>query len=258
MFETVNKDKNYVRELQAQVGAHTDGIFGFNTLKKCEEYYNSSVIIHDGKVVPLGNNNYVVDHKHSLYKLPDGTKNWRERRFPLQTLCIHWGGLNVKHCYMTFYNSNGRHVSSHFGIGWDPVEERMEVNQWLDTALVSFHAGKFNNHSVGIDICQHPDPRWEKKSSQWYDTHLMDNHSGRGPEKCMSLDPHLADIAQEFIGDLMMALDLMDKPICESDEVLSVAQAKEYSVVGHHNLSAKKWDVAPWRQELYPSLPEFS
>lgn len=255
MFQTVNKNKDYVRKLQEEVGAVADGIFGPATLKACEEYYNSSVIIHNGQVVPLGNKDYIVDHKHSLYQLPDGTRNWRNRgSFPIETLCVHWGGLNVKHCYMTFYNSNGRHVSSHFGIGWDPVEKRLEVNQWVDTALVTYHGGKFNNYSVGIDICQHPDIKWATKSKQWYNTEEIDNPSSRGPSKLMSIDPDLASISSAFIGDLMIALDLMHKPVCDHDEVMSVSQAKEYAVVGHHNISAKKWDVAPWRDSLYPTL----
>ena len=254
MFETINKNRDYVKKLQEEVGATVDGIFGFRTLKACEDYYNSSVIIHDGKVHPVGHRDYVVDHKHSLYQLPDGTRNWRDRKFPLESLCVHWGGLNVKHCFMTFWNSNGRHVSSHFGIGWDPVEKRMEVNQWLDTALVSYHGGKFNNHSIGIDICQHPEVKWEKKSVQWYDTERMTNDSGRGPDECMTIDPELADIASQFIEDLLSIHNLLHKPVCKDVKVYSVEEAKKFSVVGHHNISAKKWDVAPWAPELYHHL----
>jgi len=255
MFETVNKNKDYVLQLQKEVGTTADGIFGFGSLKACEDYYDSSVIIMGGKVIPVGHRNYVIDHKHSLYQLPDGTKNWRSRgKNSIESLCVHWGGLNVKHCFMTFYNSNGRHVSSHFGIGWDPVEKRMEVNQWLDAELVSYHGGKFNNHSIGIDICQHPDLKWAEKSKQWYDIEVMDNPSSRGPSQCMSLDPELSEMVSMFLEDLLQITNLFHKPVCKDDKVYSVADAKKFSIVGHHNISAKKWDCAPWAPEIYHHL----
>jgi hypothetical protein len=28
----------------------------------------------------------------------------------------------------------------------------------------------------------------------------------------------------------------------------------KYSIVGHHNISAKKWDVIPWAEKLYYDL----
>ena len=55
---------------------------------------------------------------------------------------------------------------------------------------------------------------------------------------------------------LREATNLEDKPVCESLDVMSVKEASNYSVVGHHNISAKKWDVIPWAEKLYYGLDE--
>ena len=33
--------------------------------------------------------------------------------------------------------------------------------------------------------------------------------------------------------------------------ILSIEEAKKFSIVGHHNISARKWDVIPWVEKLY-------
>ena len=252
MFELVNKNKEYVKQLQEEIGVHADGIFGKGSLKAAEEYYGGPVIAHMGKIVPIPGASYVVDHKHSLWQLPDGTRNHRMRKGDASSICVHWGGLNVKHCYMVFFGAKDRHVSSHFGIGWDPVEERYEIDQWLDTGVVAYHAGKFNGYSIGIDITQHPSPKYLKHTQKFYpDAQVIPNPSGRGPSECVDLDPEIARIASEFIEDLRKIAELDHKPKCLDEEVYSVKDASKFSVVGHHNLSKRKYDVAPWMEELY-------
>ena len=59
---------------------------------------------------------------------------------------------------------------------------------------------------------------------------------------------------REFLADLRYAVELDDKPVCEDNEVYSVKEASKYSIVGHHNISAKKWDVIPWAEKLYYGL----
>jgi len=53
------------------------------------------------------------------------------------------------------------------------------------------------------------------------------------------------------LESLREAAGLDEKPICESFDVMSVKEASKYSIVGHHNISAKKWDVIPWAEKLY-------
>ena len=50
------------------------------------------------------------------------------------------------------------------------------------------------------------------------------------------------------------AVELEDKPVCKDNEVYSVKDASQFSIVGHHNISAKKWDVIPWAEKLYYNL----
>ena len=48
--------------------------------------------------------------------LDDGTKNWYKRKADPSTICVHWGGLNSRHCYNVFNLARGRHVSSHLTV----------------------------------------------------------------------------------------------------------------------------------------------
>ena len=63
-----------------------------------------------------------------------------------------------------------------------------------------------------------------------------------------------ADVCREFLQSLREATDLIDKPVCESLDVMPVKEASQYSIVGHHNISAKKWDVIPWAEKVYHNL----
>ena len=51
-----------------------------------------------------------------------------------------------------------------------------EIIQCLDTGVSAYHAGKFNQHSIGIDICMHPHPKYQTKTLQFYpESSLVDN-----------------------------------------------------------------------------------
>jgi hypothetical protein len=65
-----------------------------------------------------------------------------------------------------------------------------------------------------------------------------------------------AEVCRQFLQSLREATNLMEKPVCESLDVMPVAEAAKYSIVGHHNISAKKWDVIPWAEKLYYGLDE--
>ena len=64
----------------------------------------------------------------------------------------------------------------------------------------------------------------------------------------------LASLSRDFLLSLREATSLDDKPVCEDNEVYSVGDAAKFSIVGHHNISAKKWDVIPWAEKLYYGL----
>jgi hypothetical protein len=255
MLDFINQNKSYVKSLQTQIGVTADGIAGPNTLKAAEEYFNSQVIQHNGKLVPINFNGCKITHNHSLHKLPDGSKNWYSRKTDIDNIIVHWGGLNAPHCYQVFFNPKYAHTSSHFLIGHNPNTGDIEIFQCLDTSQVAYHAGKANKQSVGVDICQHPSVKYFDKTKVWYkDVAIVQNCSKRGPKEVVDIDPQLADISFEFLTALREVLELDDKPVCGDDEVYKLSDAKQFSILGHHNVSVQKWDVACWADKLYRKM----
>ena len=256
-FSTLNKDKEYVVSLQQEVGVVADGVYGPNTHRAVRQYYGMPIMMHMGKVVPI-DSPLEIDWSAPLYELDDGTKNWYKRKSDPSTICVHWGGLNTRHCYNVFNLARGRHVSSHFLIGRNHKSGEYEILQCLDTGLAAYHAGKFNKYSIGIDICMHPDDKYWEKTKGWYpDAELqickIPDKRVRG-RKLVMIGDDFADMCREFLQSLREATKLDDKPVCESLDVMSVKEASKYSIVGHHNISAKKWDVIPWAEKLYHDL----
>lgn len=261
MFEHINRNKAYVMQVQKEIGVPVDGIAGPQTLKALKEFYGCEVICHNGKFVPLHNSyDYVVEHDLSLYELPDGTRNWCYRSQPAETICLHWGGHTARNLYRIFYNTKSRHVSTHFAIGRDPRDNnRVEVMQFLDTALQSYHAGKFNKFSVGIDVCQSVEAKHINTALEnGHDVSVIDN-PGRGPDQMISLDPELAAVAKNFIADLRRAMEIEHKPICKDEEVYGIYDAAEFSIVSHLNVSKRKWDITgEWAKHLHWDIEDNS
>ena len=258
-FTSLNWDKEYVISLQQEIGVKADGIYGPGTHAAVQAYYGSPIIKHMGKVVPI-DSPFPIDWSAPLYELDDGTKNWYKRKSDPKSICVHWGGLNTRHCYNVFNMARGRHVSSHFLIGRNHKSGEYEILQCLDTGLAAYHAGKFNAASIGIDICMHPDEKYWEKTKRWYpDSELQvceipdSRVEGRN---IVMIGDEFAEICRQFLQSLREATGLADKPVCESLEVMSVSEAAKYSIVGHHNISAKKWDVIPWAEKLYYGLDE--
>lgn len=256
-FLSINKDKDYVISLQKEVGAKPDGVFGPNTYELARKYYNMPVMIHMGKIVPISSP-AEINLSLPLYELDDGTRNWYNRKGEPKSVCVHWGGLNSRHCYNVFNMAKGRHVSSHFLVGRNHKSGELEILQCLDTGLTAYHAGKFNNHSIGVDICMHPDANYWEKTKQWYPDASLDHYRGedkRVPKKeIVMIGNELAEFSQQFLKSLIEATNLADKPICKDNNVYSTTEAAKFAIVGHHNISAKKWDVIPWAEKLYHDI----
>lgn len=258
-FRSINKDPDYVTSLQQEIGVAADGVYGPMTHRAVKAYFESPVIIHMGKVVPI-DSPLDIDWSASLYELDDGTKNWYPRKKDPETICVHWGGLNSRHCYNVFNLARGRHVSSHFLIGRNHKTGEYEILQCLDTGLVAYHAGKFNKPSIGVDICMHPEPKYWEKTQKWYpDAELsvckIPDPRVRG-RKLVMIGDEFAEVCAQFLQSLREATGLIEKPVCKSLEVMNNKEATQYSVVGHHNISAKKWDVIPWAEKLYMHLDD--
>ena len=256
-FTTLNKNREYVRSLQKEVGATADGVYGPNTHKLVKAYYDIPVMIHMGKIVPV-DSPLDINLSAPLYELDDGTKNWYTRKSDPDTICVHWGGLNSRHCYNVFNTARGRHVSSHFLIGRNHKTDEYEILQCLDTGLVAYHAGKFNKYSIGVDICMHPEEKYWEKTKKWYPDATLNilkiQEKRVHGRKCVMIGDDFADVCREFLYSLREATGLAEKPVCENFDVMGVKEAANYSIVGHHNISARKWDVIPWAEKLYFNL----
>ena len=256
-YKTINQDKEYVLKIQQEIGVKADGIYGNKTHAALKAYYGMPLIIHMGKPIPI-DSPLDINLSMPLYELDDGTKNWYKRKSSPESVCVHWGGLNTRHCYNVFNVPRGRHVSSHFLIGKNHKTNEYEILQCLDTGLVAYHAGYFNKASIGVDICMHPDPKYWEKTKSWYKDATLEVCDIEDPrvngKKCVMIGDEFSLLCSEFLTSLIDATSLSAKPVCKSNEVMSIAEAKKYSIVGHHNVSAKKWDVIPWAEKIYHEI----
>lgn len=256
MYDYLNRNKEKVKLIQEQCGVKADGIFGKNTKRAYEEKYGQFIRLGD-KLIDVNSLGVKVYHGNCLYKNSYGEQMWSERKNDPDVICVHWGGLSTDHCYNVFENTKGRHVSSHLGIGRNKHGE-IEIQQWLNLQLKAWHGGKINTRSIGIDICQHPSTKYYERTKKiGYDVHIVDNHSfPRCPNKLVSIDEEVAAVAEGLIKLLRVHMNIADKPICKDYEVYTASEAGKFSVVGHHNISAKKWDVIPWAEKLYYGIDE--
>lgn len=179
-------------------------------------------------------------------------------------IVVHWGGLDPHHCHRIF-SSPDRKVSSHAGIGLSP-EGRPTIYQYLDLNHKSWHAGWANSYSVGIDICQQPDLKWKSHYiKKGYDISEKVNPTDRGNKTVLTIEPGVALAVREAVKSLCSALDIPYQFPCGSDgksyegSYYHGVVDKEYltssftGVIGHHHLTAKKWDCACWWEELFGS-----
>lgn len=174
--------------------------------------------------------------------------NFSARKSEVKAICLHWGGLDAQHCYNVFA-SNSRQVSSHFLIGLE--DEQVVIYQVLDIAHKAWHGGWVNDWTIGVDVCQSPTPSWlDHYQARGYEVSVEANPTRRGPRQLITLDPRLADAAGAFVEDLLAALK-MDFIAPESHDVLPRDEADQYTVIGHHHVNERKYDIAPWWSEIF-------
>lgn len=240
-----------------------DGMLGKSTLAAISKAYNW---IEEDSAYFLKNNlrigfdsdfkylNYDQSSGHDLHKFG----NFSNRRSKPKILVVHWGGLNLDHCYRVF-STKERKVSSHGGVGYNDAGEDLTISQFLDFEHKSWHAGWANNLSVGIDICQQPELKWKDYYlDREYDVKVIENLSGRGPSKCLSLDSNILEATVDAVKNICNIYDIpFEIPIDNSGNAINTVLDKDYikkeytGILGHHHISSKKWDCAPWWNELF-------
>jgi len=223
-----------------------DGKLGPGTLKMILKgldrgwLYRGDAYATVSNLVPYNDKNSLDLHSVGHY-----TPRFFKNR-PPKSIVIHWGGLNPKHLYNCF--SGARKVSSHAGIGLE--DGKAIAYQYLDLQHKSWHAGFMNSHSIGIDICQQATEKWGSYYfSRGYKVSLIEN-SGKGPKQCLSLDQRILTELALVIDDLCNIFDIPKVTLGQND-FISKEEAKRFEgVLGHHHISEKKWDCAPWWSEI--------
>ena len=117
---------------------------------------------------------------------------------------------------------------------------------------------------MGIDICQQPSIKWEKKYSEPpYNVSRITNPTDRGPETILSIDPNVARAVRNAIDSLCEVLDIPKR--CPrgttgtdyEGEIYHGVLDRDYlescytGVVGHHHLTSSKWDCACWWDAIW-------
>lgn len=244
--------------IQKDLGLRMDGMFGAATYRAILTEHDTvpeeaDYIVHNGRRIRVYPRTYKLlcfDRSDSL-KLdlhPAGHFSPRVRTAPLNTIVLHWGGLNPLNLYNVM--NAERPVSTHFGIGLDAANQPT-VYQYLDIKHKAWHAGEANEGSIGIDICQQPVTKhadYYKRAGYRIRTEL--NKTGRGNDRVLSLDPRIAAAAAEFIPALakMTGIALVAP---NTHAVLPEDVRKSYTLLGHHHVSANKWDIACWWSTIF-------
>lgn len=170
-----------------------------------------------------------------------------ERR---RKVILHWGGWNVPSCFATLENDGH---STHFMV--EPMLGTLQdrpvlvVHQGVDLAFTAHHAAGVNDHAIGIDICRTPLVQY---ASRYPDAQVIDNTSSRGERRVLDLPDEIARRVRalaEWVADLWGIPTSSPYP---GDGVLADIQGAT-DILGHHHVSPRKWDVAPWAPKLWPA-----
>ena len=249
-----------VCELQRHANLLVDGKFGRQTLGALLSLAepigdDESYITIEGIRCAIETDEYDI----ICFDQPQGKDLHRRGHFsprkdPIDRIVVHWGGLDLEH----FYNvamSPARKISSHFGIGRNELGI-VEVWQLLDIKHKAWHAGKFNEGSVGVDICQQAHIRWKRyyDDKGCYDIDIAPNPTSRGQRDILTLDPEIERVARHFLLALAQALAAHTQLDCEASIINAEGDLNSFGyspLVGHHHLATHKWDIAPWWDQLF-------
>lgn len=254
-----------VFSIQRSLNLDCDGLFGRSTWHAIlSEYDNvdvaSNYVVHNGRRIQLPDSDtytVIAYDEMASEEATCGIKplelhsvgHFSRRSEDISGVVMHWGGLDPIHLHAVM-SSPDRKVSTHFGIGL--VNGEPIVMQYLDLAHKAWHAGFANEGTIGIDVCQQPAYKWvghyQKKG---YNVRRKDNPTDRGNAKIISLDPRIAAATNEFVRDLLNAIGLPFTEPQHHGVISKDALGRLYTVVGHHHLVDKKWDIACWWDDIF-------
>ena len=267
-----------ILNLQNAAGVDADGLVGLGTLRSVQEflYENHSVmwnpitgictessegffqnfVIWNGLRVPTAETLFAPIHTFDTSEGIDlhPTGSFSQRSRDINSIIVHWGGLNPQHLGRVFSN---RKASSHFAVGISERTGEVGIYQYLDTAHVAWHAVGANANSIGIDICQQPELKHlGYYINNGYDVSTIENPSypEYGPAKIISLDPRIEEATLELLNALKSMFDLPEYRSTVADGKVSKDRLAQGGTFSHFNVDFKgqgKWDVAPWWDGIF-------
>ena len=178
------------------------------------------------------------------------TPDLKKAQAIVRMFTIHHDGCpNARSCFGVLHDERG--ISCHFILDNDGT-----IYQCLDLALMGFQAAGFNQHSIGIELCNRGDA---KKYAGYYD-----GRKSRGQKRdsttCM-IHKHVY-LAYEFTDDQIRALAELARALRYALPNLPVDYPQEQpgqqswgmipnpsafsGYMGHYHQTLRKWDPGPF------------
>lgn len=271
-----------ILNLQNAVGCDADGLVGLSTLQHVQDTLRkrhhvlwnpctgsvqdvndfSRSMYWNGLEIPLNSCTYPIH----TYKESQGidlhfTGNFNKLDRKLNSVIVHWGGLNPQHLARVFAN---RKASSHIAVGRSESTGEVGIYQMVDLAHMTWHAVGANRHSIGIDVCQQPELKHLGYFvGKGYDVKTIDNpaYPEYGPAKIISLDPEIEAAVAEILVALRCAFGLPETIPLTSEGKITEEQMEKGGIFSHFHVDHKgqgKWDIAPWWDLIVNRISEFS
>jgi hypothetical protein len=152
----------------------------------------------------------------------------------------------------------------------DPASSQLGIDinavyQWLDLNLIAYHSGYPNSYSYGVDICQHPLPKFSARYIKaGYDVKVIDNPTKRGAKRVLTLDPRIVRNVRDFVFSFCKTFGIPlrvprgKKGLEETGPVWHGTFPKRVITSGdfegilcHHHTSRGKWDIACWWSQIF-------
>jgi len=265
--------------LQRIVGADADGLVGLQTLHKVQaslraehslmwnpctgdtsaSTHGAPIMYWNGLEVPLN----ICACPVITYKDPEGidlhfTGNFTKRPRNVNSVVVHWGGLNPQHLGRVFAN---RKASSHIAVGRNEDTGEVAIYQMIDLAHATWHAVGANRNSIGIDICQQPELKhlgYYKRKGYNVGTIPNPSHPKYGPAKIVSLDPEIEEATAQLLMSLRESFGLSSRlPSVAEGKVSAQEFGESGGIFSHFHVDHKgqgKWDVAPWWDQIISTM----
>lgn len=254
-------DLEFIQEKLSEMNLYPpskiDGIYGPTTKRSIRDYIEIFQLSERGITTIDQEGSFDLRTKDDLG--PVDLRPGNKRRYHMmnqrpQCIVIHWtaGPTTAESLYRLFSRTD-RGVSSHFAL------DLSGIYQYLPATRAAWHAGWINSHAIGIDICQPVQTsRLQNAEMEGYKTEIIDNPSNRGDKQVLKLDDRIVEMTAKLVVDLCDINNIELKSPDNQNVIFNSSDQLDSweGVLGHHHVSASKWDVAPWFEEIMEKAME--